>query len=466
MQSARGARLLSFSRDEAKRLVKLATPVFFAQMSQMLMGVVDTVMTGHYRTTDMAGVALASSIWVPVSLCGVGVMLTMTPLIAQRVGAGQREAAPHLLRQGLMLALAISVPLMALLFFLSTHVDWFGIEGPTAEVCAGFLRAITCGLPGLLCFVAARGLPEGHARTRPAMIIAFSGLLLINVPLNYVLIHGLLGLPALGGVGCGIASAGACWYMCAAIVFHTRTAASYRDLHPIYVPARPDAALMARILRIGLPSALALLFEVGCFAVVALLLAPLGTTVIAGHQTALNFSGVLFMLPLSLGITSTIRVGNSLGEGRPDMAARAAGTALCVGVCLASFSCVLTLLLRHHIAALYTIDPEVRNLAAELLLYAAAFQFVDAVQAICIGALRGYNDTRFIFVACFVCYWCFGLPTGFALARTNLLLPAMGAAGFWIGFAVSLTILAFALLRRLRTLQSMSPEEVRRFIER
>jgi len=464
---------LPFSRNEARRIFRLAVPVFFAQLSQMLMGVVDTIMTGHYRTADMAAVAVAASLWVPVSLFGIGVMLALTPLIAQRLGAGDRKSVPHLLRQGLVLALALSVPLIAILLFLAHNIRWFDLEPDLAKIAAGFLRAVSCGLPGFLLFIAARSLPDGDASTRPGMLIAFCGLLL-NIPCNYLLIYGRYGLPELGGVGSGVATAISHWFMGAALIWHTCHSASYKDLQPLYAPLwrgvpgmpRLDFRLMARILRIGIPGALGLLFEVSCFAICPLLLAPLGMTVVAGHQVAMNFTSLLFMIPLSLGITSTIRVGRCLGEGDPVAGQRASWTTLGAGFVLACATCAGIILLRHEIAGLYTNDPPARALAEHLLLYTAAFQLMDAVQIICLGSLRGYNDTLFISVASFGGYWCLGLPLGFVLARTDLLVPRMGAAGFWMAFVICLTLLALVFLWRLRRLHRLGPQAVRSLIER
>jgi MATE family multidrug resistance protein len=436
------------------------------------MGVVDTVMTGHYRTTDMAAVAVATSLWVPVSLFGIGVMLALTPLIAQRLGAGDRKSVPHLLRQGVALALALSVPLIATLLFMAHNIRWFGLEPDLARIAAGFLRAISCGLPGFLLFIAVRSLPDGDARTRPSMLIAFCGLLL-NIPCNYLLIYGRYGLPELGGVGSGVATAIAHGFMGIALLCYTCRAASYKDLQPLYSPlwrggsgtARLDFRLMARILRIGVPGALALLFEVSCFALCPLLLASLGTTVVAGHQVAMNFTSLLFMIPLSLCITSTIRVGRCLGEGNPVAGQTASWTALSAGFVMACVTSVGVILLRHEISGLYTNDPLVRGLAAQLLLYTAAFQLMDAVQIVCVGSLRGYNDTLFISVASFGGYWCLGLPLGFVLARTDLLTPHMDAAGFWTAFVICLTLLACIFVLRLRRLHRLGPQAVRRLIE-
>ena len=464
---------LPFSHGEARRIFRLAVPVFFAQLSQMLMGVVDTIMTGHYRTADMAAVAVAASLWVPVSLCGIGVMLALTPLIAQRLGAGDRKSVPHLLRQGVVLALALSVPLIAILLCLAHNIHWFNLEPELARISSGFLRAAGCGLPGFLLFIAVRSLPDGNASTRPAMLIAFCGLLL-NVPCNYLLIYGRCGMPELGGIGSGVSTAIAHWFMALALIWHTCVAASYKDMQPLYAPLwrglpgmpRLDFSLMARILRIGVPGALGLLFEVSCFAICPLLLAPLGTTTVAGHQAAMSVTSLLFMLPLSLGITATIRVGRCLGEGRLIEGQTASRTALGAGFVLACVTCLGVIVLRHEIAGLYTNDPLARALAAHLLLYTAAFQLMDAVQIICVGSLRGYNDTLFISAASFGGYWCLGLPLGFVLARTDLLVPHMGAAGFWTAFVICLSLLALVFLRRLRRLHRLGPQAVRRLIER
>jgi MATE family multidrug resistance protein len=464
---------IPFSRDEARRIFYLAVPVFFTQLSQMLIGVVDTIMTGHYRTADMAAVAVATSLWLPVSLFGIGVLLALTPLIAQRLGAGDRKSAPHLLRQGVMLSLTLSVPLIAVLLLIAHNIHWFGLEPDLARVAAGYLCAVSCGLPGFLLFIGVRSLLDGDAHTRPSMIIALCGLCL-NIPLNYMLIYGRFGLPELGGVGCGVATAIVYWFMSIALIWYTRKAASYKDLQPFYSPLwrglpeipRLDVSLMARILRIGVPSALALLFEVSCFALCPLLLATLGTIEVAGFQVAMNFGGLVFMIPLSLGITSTIRVGRCLGEGNPVAARTASWTALSIGLAIACVTCAASLILRYEIAYLYTDDPLVLALAEYLLLYAAAIQLLDAIQSVCLGSLRGYNDTLFISVVNFGGYWCLGLPLGFVLARTDLLVPAMGAAGFWTAIVLSLALLSLVYLWRLRRLHRLGSLAVRRLIER
>lgn len=432
-----------FSLAEARRLVRLGVPVYVAQMSNMGMGFVDTVMTGQAGAADMAAVALAGSLWAPLSLFGLGVLLALTPLCAQLVGAGRENDTPGMLRQGVVCSFILAVPLMLLFHFLSLRMAVFGIEPHLADLAGGYLRAVLWGLPGLFLFISARGFLEGFSRTRPAMLVGLLGLLL-NVPANYVLIYGKLGLPALGAVGCGIATALCFWSMALCMVLYVRR--DGRALGPLFSPLwrprpgerRVDWPTVGRIFRVGLPGALAMLFEVSLFAVTALLLAPLGTITVAGHQIAMNVAALLFMLPMSIGATATIRVGYCLGASQWDHARMVAWTALIIGTVLAVCNCLGTALLRRQIVLIYNDDGAVAALAEHLLLYAAAFQVLDAVQAVGIGILRGYNDTKIISAVCFTAYWIVGLPLGYALARTDILGPAWGASGFWLAFLAAL----------------------------
>lgn len=462
-----------FSPLEAGRLIRLGIPVYIAQMSNMGMAFVDTAMTGQASAEDMAAVALAGSLWAPVSLFGVGVLLALTPLSAQLVGEGRSNRTPHMLRQGIWCSALLAVPLMLFFQIISHFLGAFGLEPRLAELSGGYLRAMVWGLPGLFLFVNVRCFLEGYSRTRPAMIIGILGLLL-NVPINYILIYGKLGLPALGAVGCGVATALCFWFMALCMVFYVRRDALADRLGALFRPlwsplpgeARMDWPTIRRIFRIGLPSALAILFEVSLFAVTAILLAPLGTITVAGHQVAMNFSGVLFMIPLSMGITSTIRVGYCLGAGQWTHARLAAWTAMTLGLSFALINSLFTVLFRHQIVLVYNNDPAVVTLAAHLLLFSAAFQLIDTVQAVGIGILRGYNDTRIISVVCFVAYWIIGLPLGYVLARTDLLGPAWGAAGFWLSYLVVLGIGATCYTWRVIYLHGQDGESLRRRIRR
>ncbi len=461
-----------FSSREAKQLLKLGVPIYVAQLSGMGMSFVDTVMTGQSSTIDMAAVAVASSLWHPISLFGIGVLVTLTPLSAQLVGEGKGERTPQLLRQGICCSLFMALPLMALLYFLSWHMGRLGLEKDLADLAGAYLRAILWGLPAFFLFANVRSFFEGFSRTRPAMVVSLAALAL-NIPLNYILIYGVFGLPAMGAVGCGIATALCFWFMALCMSIYGRLDAKRHNTYQggLFAPILKeglDLKVMKRIMRIGLPSALAMLFELSLFSAAALVLAPLGTIVVAGHQVALNVTSMLFILPLSISMTTAIRVGHCLGAGQWTHARITAWTALCVGTLCSGLASLALILFREDVALLYSQDPQVITLASTLLIYAAAFQLIDTLQIVGIGVLRGYNDTKIISYICFIAYWILGFPLGIVLSRTDILSPATGETygpeGFWVAFIVALLFGTLCYLYRIVTLQRLSNEVLRQKI--
>ena len=439
--------------NEARPLLALAIPVIIAQVAQTAMGFVDTVMAGGYSATDMAAVAIGTSIWLPAILFGHGLLLALTPVIAQLNGSGRRERIAHQVRQGFWLASAVSVLIMVVLWN-AGHIirSMHNIDPALADKAVGYLRALLWGAPGYLFFQVARNQCEGLAKTKPGMVMGFIGLL-VNIPVNYIFIYGHFGMPELGGVGCGVATAAVYWVMFFSMMTYVKRARSMRDIRNDESFSKPDMAVVTRLVQLGLPIALALFFEVTLFAVVALLVSPLGIINVAGHQIALNFSSLMFVMPLSLAAAVTIRVGFRLGQGSTIDAQTAARTGLGVGVCMAICTALFTVALREQIALLYNDNPEVVILASHLMLLAAVYQISDSIQVIGSGILRGYKDTRSIFFITFTAYWVLGLPAGYILALTDLVVDRMGPAGFWMGFIIGLTSAAILMMLRMRFLQ-------------
>lgn len=438
---------------EARQLLALAIPVIIAQVAQTAMGFVDTVMAGGYSATDMAAVAIGTSIWLPAILFGHGLLLALTPVIAQFNGSGRRDRIAHQVRQGFWLAGLVSILVMVVLWNAGHIINaMHNIDPQLAEKAVGYLRALLWGAPGYLFFQVARNQCEGLAKTKPGMVIGFLGLL-VNIPINYIFIYGHFGMPELGGVGCGVATAAVYWVMFACMLSYIKRARSMRDIRNDSRFSKPDAEVLKRLIQLGLPIALALFFEVTLFAVVALLVSPLGIVDVAGHQIALNFSSLMFVLPMSLAAAVTIRVGYRLGQGSTLDAQTAARTGLGVGVCMATVTAIFTVLLREQIALLYNDSPEVVILASQLMLLAAIYQISDSIQVIGSGILRGYKDTRSIFFITFTAYWVLGLPSGYVLALTDLVVERMGPAGFWMGFIIGLTSAAILMMLRMRFLQ-------------
>ncbi|MGA9616868.1 MAG: MdtK family multidrug efflux MATE transporter, partial [Serratia proteamaculans] len=417
------------------------------------MGFVDTVMAGGYSATDMAAVAIGTSIWLPAILFGHGLLMALTPTVAQLNGSGRRERIAHQIRQGFWLAGIVSALIMIVLWNAGYIIHAMkNIDPQLADKAVGYLRALLWGVPGYLFFQVARNQCEGLAKTKPGMVMGFIGLL-VNIPVNYIFIYGHLGMPELGGVGCGVATAAVYWVMFFSMISYVKKARSMRDLKLPKGFIKPDWKVMYRLTQLGLPIALALFFEVTLFAVVALLVAPLGIIDVAGHQIALNFSSLMFVLPMSLSAAVTIRVGFRLGQGSTLDAQTAAWTGICVGMCMAMLTAIFTVVMREHIALLYNSNPEVVALAAHLMLLAAVYQLSDSVQVIGSGVLRGYKDTRSIFFITFIAYWVLGLPSGYILALTDWVVEPMGPAGFWTGFIIGLTSAAIMMMLRMRWLQ-------------
>lgn len=445
---------------EARQLLALAIPVILAQVAQTSMGFVDTIMAGAVSATDMAAVAVGTSVWLPTILFGHGLLLSLTPVVAQYNGSGRRDRVAFQVRQAYWLAAMVSVLIMIVLYNAGYVIrSMHNIDPRMAEIAVGYLHALLWGAPGYLFFQVARNQCEGLSKTKPGMVMGFIGLL-VNIPVNYIFIYGHFGMPALGGVGCGVATASVYWVMFIAMKYWVSRARSMRDIRLTERFSRPDRATLTRLFKLGLPVALALFFEVTLFAVVALLVSPMGIVNVAGHQIALNFSSLMFVLPLSLGVATTIRVGFSLGQGSTEGARVSAWTAQGVGMSLALMTAIFTVTFRESIAHLYTDNPEVITLAAQLMLLAAIYQFSDSIQVIGSGILRGYKDTRSIFFITFIAYWLLGLPSGYILALTDWVVPPMGPSGFWTGFIIGLTSAAVMMVWRMRRLQRQSSEVI------
>ncbi|MEL6117388.1 MATE family efflux transporter [Photobacterium sp. SP02] len=439
-------------RLETKRLLKLAIPVLIASVAQTAMSFIDTVMAGGVSATDMAAVSVASSVWMPAILFGIGVLFAMVPIVAQLNGSGQKDKIPFQVQQSFVLSLLLSVPIILVLYNAGILIDYMAVEPVLAEKTIGYLHAVLYAVPALLLFQALRSFSEGLSLTVPGMVIGFIGLL-ANIPLNWIFVYGKFGAPALGGIGCGVATAIVYWLMYFSMLVYVLVNRKLSRVGLFHTWYRPELKAILRQFKMGFPIAAALFFEVSIFAAIALLIAPLGSIVVAAHQIAINFSSLIFMLPMSLGAAVSIRVGHQLGEQNFDGAKISSHCGIWVGVAISVATAVLTIIFREQIGLLYTDNTEVIMLATQLLFLAAVYQCSDAVQVVAAGALRGYKDMRAIFIRTFIAYWVFGLPIGYALGMTHLITEPMGPHGFWIGTIVGLTAAALMLTVRLLWLQ-------------
>lgn len=449
-------RLLSEYHLDIKKLIKIAIPILLAQVAQNSMGLVDTIMAGRVSSTDMAAISVGASIWLPLVLFGHGLLLALPPTISYLNGSGQRHRIAHQVRQGIWIALSSSIPLGLCIYYSDFVLQFMQMESHMAQIARDYLHAMLWGLPAYLLLVNFRCLNDGIAKTKPAMVITFLGLML-NIPLNYIFIYGKLGIPALGAVGCGVATAIVNWSMCLMMIAYSYFNRQERQLKVFsQLIEKPNVATLKKLLQLGLPIAIALCCEVALFALTALLLSPLGTTIVASHQIALNTSSFIFMFPMSIGMATTILVGQALGSASPEKAKNIAYAALILGLTITAITAFITIFFRYEIASIFVTDEIVISMATVLLLIAAIYQFSDTIQVVVSGVLRGYKDTKVILYITLFAYWVIGVPLGYTLARTDLLIPNIGAQGFWIAFVVSLTFAAVLLFYRMRKIQSLN----------
>ncbi|KAA1174310.1 MATE family efflux transporter [Marinobacter salinexigens] len=455
--------LIPRTLSEWRTLSILGGPILIAQIAQMANGVIDTIMAGHASAEDLAAVGIGGSLWMPLFLFFVGTLSALQPIISGFNGARTVEKVMPTTWQGLYLAAAGTVLMILLLTNVHPVLARLELEPNTARITQGYLDAFCWGVPALLLITALRGLTDGLGHTR--VIMAFSVLsTLINLPLNYIFIYGKLGLPAMGGIGCGWATALSNSVAAIALLIYLNRSPVYRSFHLLADWAKPDKTGLAYILKIGIPIGFTIFVEASMFAVIALFIAPLGPVVVAGHQIALNVVSLLFMLPLSIGMALTLRISFLMGAGAPDTARLISRSSLILAATTALVFATSLWLFTDSIAALYTADPDVRAVSVRLLAFAALFQIADVIQVTCISALRGYKDTRIPMFIMLFSFWGLGLPLGYALTFTNAITEAMGAAGFWVGLTVGLvsasTLLGWRLFRFAPSTQAHPPRPI------
>ena len=444
---------------EAAVLLRLTAPLVLAQVSQTAMGFVDTVMAGRYSAVDLAAVAVGSSIFFPVYLFLVGLLSAVTPLVAQANGRGDSEGIRQAIRRGMTIGLITGLALMPVLWSMRPFMTWMGVSAEVITITMRFLFAISWGLPIGGLFFAVRNGGDGLAKPRFSMIAGFAGLL-VNMLANYLLIYGKLGLPALGGAGCGWASSLAILAMLLCmtwLLIRSRIRGTGRLLTLRRLPAQTPGISATAFLRLGIPLGLALFVECSIFTIIALFVAKFGAQVVAAHQIALNFTSQLYMLPYSLGMALTVHVGFTIGQGRIRRLRRIMATGLALAFAGSLLTGLLIFGFAPAIAALYSTDQTVQGLAVTLLLYAALFQIPDAIQVNCGGILRGCKDTRIPLMLMLLAYWGIGLPLGYSLGLGRFGGMEPGPQGFWIGLIGALTaaagLLGWRVLVMLRRLE-------------
>lgn len=428
---------------DLRSIARLGGPLLANNLAITGMTFADTLMAGQLGAVQLAGLAVGAAYWHLFLFIAFGMLMAVSPTVAHANGARDSEAVAGYVRQSWWLVLALAVLLVGGLLQVSRVLPAVGIAEEILPTATAYVHAITFGMPGALAFFSLRYASEGLGRTKPIMYIGLAGLAL-NVFGNWVFIYGKLGMPAMGAPGCGVATALVFWFMFFAMLVHMRSHRAYRAFDFFAKIARPQGKTLRELARIGAPIAGSILAEGGLFVAAALIMGSMGAITAGAHQIALNYASFMFMMPLAISSATTIHVGHTLGRGDRARARRVGllGIACCAVVMFVSALGIT--LFNDGIAALYTSDPPVRELAATLLLMAGLFQLSDGIQVGAAGALRGYKDTAVPLVFCLISYW----VVGFSLAYYFGVVRGGGPIYVWIGLIVGLTVSAVLLVSR------------------
>ncbi len=434
-------------KEKFKLLLLILIPILIYQLANFSAQFIDTVMTGNYSELHLAGVSIAGSLWSPFFTLMNGIVAAVVPIVGQHLGRKDKAAIPGEVRQFLYIGIVLSLTLVLLgLVSLRPILGLMNLETQVFDVAILYLIYMSLGLIPLLMYSVLRSFLDALGLTRLSMF-----LMLLVVPLNiffnYSMIYGKFGFPEMGGPGAGLGTAVSYWvlfFVAAAVVhLHPKT----RDYHIIQFEP-PKVRQWGEAFRLGLPIGFAIFAEVGVFSFVGLLMAKFGSSIIAAHQAALNFSNLAYAFPMSISSALTIIISYEVGRRNHKSATQFSLLGIGTSVCIASATLLFLIFNRNLVASLYGSSPDFIALTATFLGYSILFQLFDAVAAPIQGTLRGYKDAKIPFILCLIGFWVIGMPTGILLDTfTNL-----GPYSYWIGLIIGLLSNCVFLVARLHTI--------------
>jgi MATE family multidrug resistance protein len=414
-----------------RAIVQLAWPVLVAQLALMANAVIDTAMAGRLSAVDLAAVGIAASIAATVLMSLVSVLFALPPIIAHLYGAGRQAEIGRELHQGVWISLVLALLAILLLRHPAPFIAISDLQPAVEAKVRAYLDASSWGVPAAIAMRLFFGLSTGIGRPRPVMLFNLLSLLL-KVPLNALFMYGLLGLPALGGPGCAVASAVDAWLLALLVWGWCLQQPEYAQFNLRRKFAAPERAAIVEFLKLGLPIGLTFVADVTAFTFMALFIARLGPVVSGAHQIAANLAALAFMVPLALGNATAVLAGQALGAGSPERARHTCGQGIRLGMAIALVLCLLFWFGAPLIAALYTTDRQVQQVAIPLIMLVGLYHLGDALQAVAVNALRGYKKSVVPMAIYTVTLWGLGLGGGVLLGLTDTFGPARGARGFWI----------------------------------
>ncbi len=442
---------ISFSQ-KVKQFLIIFLPIFTTQIALSAMSFFDTNMSGKFSPADLAGVAIGTSLWMPVQTGLSGILIGITPVVSHLLGSKRNDQIGYNVIQALYLGIAVSLVVIgAGTLLLGPILNGMPLEPRVAQVAFYFLCALAFGIIPLFGYTVLRSFMDALGQTRTTMFITLVSLP-FNIFLNYLLIFGRWGFPQLGGVGAGVATACTYWLIFLISLFFVHRVEPFAQYGIFRQWTRVSLCKWKELLKIGVPIGFATFFETSIFAAVTLMMSRFDTTTIAAHQAALNFASTLYMLPVSICMALTILVGYEAGAGRLKDARQYSLLGIGGAIGLSLLTAIVLIVFGEQIAGVYSNDREVIALTQHFLIYAIFFQISDAIATPTQGALRGYKDVNPALIITFIAYWIIGLPVGYLTATYT----SLGAFGYWIGLIAGLAVGATALLWRLFLVQKQA----------
>ncbi|WLR57168.1 MATE family efflux transporter [Mesobacillus subterraneus] len=437
------------TKEKIKQIFVMLIPILITQLGMFSMVFFNTILSGKYNSSDLAGVAIGSSIWSPVFTGLSGILLAVSPIAAQRFGEKKGKEVSSILTHGIYLALIIAVLVIILgVFLLNPILTAMNLPGSVHETAYRYLAGLSFGIIPLFIFNVLRSFIYALGKTRVVMYILLMSLP-INFFLNYVLIFGHWGFPELGGAGAGYATSITYYViagMTAVVIIKQKP---FSDFVGLEYFKEFSGEKVKEILKIGVPMGLSIFFETSMFAVVTIMISKFNITTIAAYQSALNIVSFLYMIPMSISMAQTVLVGFEVGAGRYNDAKAYSWMGIYLGAIIAVGAGLLLVLFRYEVAGLYSNEPAVVALTGQFLIYALFFMISDAIQATALAALRGYKDVNISFIITLIAYWLICLPVGYLLAHNT----SLGASGYWVGLTIGLLAAGISLSLRLIFIQ-------------
>ena len=435
-------------RDKIRRLLSIMLPIIGTQIAIIGMYFFDASMSGQAGDVDLAGAAIGGNLWMPVQTGINGVLLAGMPLIAHLLGAGEKDKIKVVVRHGLLLGTFFALlVILGGIIFAPIFLSYMGLAPDVEYVATWYLVGVGIGILPFFLISPLRCLVDTLGYTHLTMKIYMLALP-INACLNYVLIFGKFGLPRLGGIGAGVATGLTFWILLLMFLFVVTRLPNFKEYH-LFDKVKIAKEVFKEYLKIGVPMGVSIFVETSIFGVVAFLVAKFGTEVIAAHQAALNFSSVVYMVPLSFSLALTIVVGVEAGAKRFEMAKDYTIIGLQMSLLCTCCYVGLEYIWREQVALIYSSNPQVVDITVHFIIYAILWEFSDAVAAPIQGILRGYKDVNATFWAGVFAYWGVALPLGLYFDYVC----GWGPDAYWISLIIGITACATALSLRLVWLQ-------------